>query len=109
MPTRSWLAAAVLFVAACSAPTDPISLRDNTVTVENRSPREWHDVVITVNDHFRGGAPRLAPGGRLTAPLSQFQTGYGQRYQVDRQLVSKIEVTAQDANGSGVRLEWKNR
>jgi hypothetical protein len=99
-----------MFAAACSGRTDPISLRDNVVTVENRSPREWRNVVVTVNDHFRGGAQRVAAGGRLTAPLSQFQSGYGQRYQVSRQLVFKIEVAATDENGQPVRLEWeKNR
>lgn len=106
MPRRSCLAAAVLFAAACSAPTDPISLRDGIVTIENRSPRDWRNVVVTVNDHYRGGAQRVAAGGRLTAPLSQFQTGYGQRYQVNRQLVFRIEVTATDATGDAVTLAW---
>jgi hypothetical protein len=106
MPWRWCLAVAVLFAAACSAPTDPISVHDNIVTIENRSPREWRNVVVTVNDHFRGGAQSLAARGRLTAPLSQFQTGYGQRYQVDRQPVFRIEVTATDANGDAVKLEW---
>ena len=106
MLKRSGLAAAVLFAVACSARTDPISLRDNIVTIENRSPRDWRDVVVTVNDHYRGGAQRVAAGGRLTAPLSQFQTGYGQRYQVNRQSVFRIEVTATDANAEAVKLEW---
>lgn len=106
MLKRSGLAAAVLFAAACSARTDPISLRDNIVTIENRSPRDWRDVVVIVNDHYRGGAQRVAAGGRLTAPLSQFQTGYGQRYQVNRQSVFRIEVTATDANAEAVKLEW---
>jgi hypothetical protein len=107
MARHSYLAAAVLLAAACSAPTDPISVRDNIVTVENRSPRDWRDVVVTVNDHFRGGAERVAARGRLTAPLSQFQTGYGQRFQLNRQAVFRIEVTATDANGEAVKLEWR--
>lgn len=109
MLKRRWVAAGFVFVAlagACAPATDPISIRDNTVTIENRSSRDWTNVVVTVNDHFRGGASRVAAGGRLTAPLSQFQTGYGQRYQVERQPVFKVEVTAIDARGEPVRLEW---
>lgn len=106
MLTRRWLATVVLFAAACSGATDPISVRDNIVTIENRSSRDWRNVVVTVNDHFRGGAQRVAAGGRLHAPLSQFLTGYGQRYQVDRQSVFRIEVAATDAKGEPVKLEW---
>ena len=62
--------------------------------------------VITVNDHFRGGAPTLAPGGRLTAPLSGFQTAFGQRFDHARQSVAKIELTATDADGGAVALNW---
>ena len=45
-------------------------MEGDIVVVENQTAQEWRNVVITVNDHFRGGSPTLAPGGRLTAPLS---------------------------------------
>jgi hypothetical protein len=90
--------------AACSEPADPIAVRDNIIHVENQTSREWRDVVVVVNDHFRGGAPKLAAGGRLTAPLSQFQTAYGQRFDLARQTVVRVEVTATDANGQPVTL-----
>ncbi len=109
MLKRSWPVLAVALVlssaAGCSSATDPISVTDKTVTVENRSSRDWTNVVVTVNDHFRGGASRLAAHGRLTAPLSQFQTGYGQRYTIDRAVI-KVEVTATDSSGEAVRLSW---
>jgi hypothetical protein len=91
---------------ACSGKPDPITIAENTVTVENQTLREWRNVVITVNDHFRGGAPRLAAGGRLTAPLTQFQTAFGQRYDIGRQSVFKVEVTATAASGDAVKLQW---
>ncbi len=90
---------------ACSQPPEPIVVRDNTIHIQNQTARDWRNVVVTVNDHFRGGAPLLAAGGRLTAPLSQFQTAYGQRYDFDRQTVVKVEVTATDSNGEPVKLE----
>jgi hypothetical protein len=98
---------AVVLAAACSPPTDPIVIQEGTITIENRSSREWRDVRITVNDHFFGGVPSLAAGGRVNAPLSQFQTGFGQKYDRWRMSVKKIEVTATADNGEAVKLEWK--
>ncbi len=96
----------MITAGGCSVARDPIAIRDNIVTIENQTAREWRGVVVTVNDHFRGGAASLAPGGTLTAPLSQFQTGYGQRFAIGRQMVFKIAVTATDARGEPVTLEW---
>jgi hypothetical protein len=93
----------LLLAPACSPRLDPITVHENIVTVENRTSRDWRDVIITVNDHFRGGAPLLAAGGRLTAPLSQFQTAYGRLYDL-RQNVLKVEVTATDTSGAPVQL-----
>jgi len=95
-----------LTAVACSDTRGPISIAENTVTVDNKTSREWRNVVVTVNDHFRGGAARLAAGGRLTAPLTQFQTAFGQRFDIGRQSVFKVEVTATDASGEPVKLQW---
>lgn len=103
---KRWCQALLLGVTvACSPPADPIVIRDNTIHIQNQSSRDWRNVVVTVNDHFRGGVPALAAGGRLTAPLSQFQTAYGQRFDFDRQTVFKVEVTALDSKGEPVKLE----
>ena len=110
MPRIPSLAAALLALAAlaggCADTREPIVISEGTLHVENQTEREWRNVMVTVNDHFRGGTPRLGAGGRLTAPLSQFQTAYGQRFSLDRQSVFKIEVTATDSNGEPVRLQW---
>jgi hypothetical protein len=100
------LALVLLLATACSSPPHPIAVEGGTVTIDNRTEHEWRNVLITVNDHFRGGAPTLAAGSRLTAPLSQFQTGLGQRFALGRQAVTKIEVTATDAAGQPVQLTW---
>lgn len=94
-----------LLGAACVPRPDPIQVAESTVIVENQTSRDWRNVVITVNDHFRGGAPRLASRGRLSAPLSQFQTGFGQRYDIARS-VFKVEVTATDSSGALVTLKY---
>ena len=103
------IAALVLLAAACKSARPPVTIQGGVVTVENRTAREWRNVIVTVNDHFRGGTPSLAPGGRLTAPLSGFQTAFGQRFDQARQSVAKIEVAATDADGKPVALSWDGK
>ena len=95
-----------LCAAACSRGPDALTVAENQVVVRNQTSADWRNVVVTVNDHFRGGAPLLAAGGRLTAPLTQFQTSFGQRYDISRQFVFKVEVSATDVRGEAVRLQW---
>lgn len=108
MTTRLRLALVlgVLLLAACKSRPGPITVGDNVVSIQNQTARDWRNVVVTVNDHFRGGAPTLAAGSRMAASLSQFQTAFGQQYDASRQHVFKIEVTATDANGDPVKLEF---
>lgn len=91
--------------AGCSDPPPPIEVNDNTISVLNQTSEEWRNVLITVNDHYRGGAPVLKPEGRLSAPVSQFDTGFGQRWVVGT-VVRKVEVTAKTADGTPVTLSW---
>jgi hypothetical protein len=103
---RPALVLGVLFYAACTPRPGPITVAENVVSIQNQTTRDWRNVVVTVNDHFRGGAATLAAGSRMSAPLSQFQTAFGQRYDASRQHVFKIEVTATDANGDPVELKF---
>jgi hypothetical protein len=93
-------------LAACSDVRDPIELDEGTITVTNQTTVEWRNVTVTVNDHYTGTIPSIAPGGRMNASLSNFQTAFGQRYDRARQSVYKIEVTATDRNGNPVKLLW---
>jgi hypothetical protein len=92
--------------AGCSEPRDPIVIDEGTITVENMTGSDWKNVRIVVNDHFNGGVPALVAGQRVNAPLSQFQTGLGYRYDRGRMSVYKIEVFATDAGGRPVNLTW---
>lgn len=98
--------AGLVLAAACDAPRDPIIVDEGIVTVENMTAREWRNVRVTVNDHFTGGTPVLEAGGRLTAPLSQFQTGLGQKFDRGRQSVFKVELTATEPDGTAVNIKW---
>jgi hypothetical protein len=112
MLTRSRLmrtaiaALVVTSVAVCSTRRDPIVVKDEMVVLENQSAREWRNVRITINDHFSGGAPLLLPGGLLNAPLRDFQTGFGQRFDRARMRVFKVRVSATDADGHAVAVSW---
>lgn len=96
----------LVIVTACSRPRDPIVVGEGMLILENQTNREWRDVLITVNHHYRGGTPSLAPGGRLNAPLRDFRTGFGQNFDRGRMSVFYVVVTAKDADGKDVKLEW---
>ena len=92
-------------VAACSKPDPPITVGEGMVTVVNQTEQDWTDVLITVNDHFRGFVKVLKAEGRANAPLTQFTTGHGQRWTTGT-LVRTIDVTARNADGTDVKLTW---
>jgi len=100
------LLALTALAAACSTPRDPITVDEGTVTVENLTAEDWREVKIIVNYHFAGGVPQLGAGGRVNAPLSRFQTAFGQQFDRGRQSVFRIDVTAIDTNGKPVTLVW---
>ena len=104
---RALLLGGFLCVSACDIPRESVVVDEGMVTVENQTRNEWRNVKVTVNDHFSGGVAVLEPGGRLTAPLSQFQTGLGQKFDRGRQSVFKVEVTATEPDGKPVSLSWR--
>jgi hypothetical protein len=104
---RGLILGALWLVAACDAPRDSVIVDEGMVTVENQTEREWRNVKITVNDHFSGGVAVLLPGGRMTAPLGQFQTAFGQKFDRGRQSVFKVDVTATEQDGKPVSLDWR--
>lgn len=114
MRGRSYVAVTLIAAAIAwwwlRSPTPPrrdsIVVNRGTVAVENQTDSDWRNVVVTVNDHFHGGARSLGAGGRLDAPLSQLKTGHGQFFDRGRMSVKKVVVVATDASGRPVRLEW---
>ena len=105
-PLKLALALALMLLVACKGRPGPITVEDNVVAIRNQTNRDWRNVVVTVNDHFTGGAAALAAGSQMRAPLSQFQTAFGQHYDMARQHVTKIVVTASEANGERVELTY---
>jgi hypothetical protein len=95
----------LVLAAGCSEPPPPVSVSEGMVTVLNQTDQDWKDVLITVNDHFRGVVPTLKAQGRANAPLAQFDTGHGQRWRQGT-YVKTIDVKAKAADGSEVTLSW---
>lgn len=100
------LALVVVVLSACRAPIEPIVVRAERVVVTNTTADSWRDVEVWVNDHYRVTAATLAPGGVFDAPLSSFVAGFGQRFDVSRQPVRGVEVTARTADGAAMTLVW---
>jgi len=98
--------ACVLFAAGCQAELPPIRQRGAWLVIENQTTSPWKDVSVTLNAYYRGVSPRLAAGGRLEAPLANFETGLGQRFNTAREHISRVEVRATDAAGHPVALDW---
>ena len=99
-----------MLFGACGREDDPpIRLNGAWIVVENQTRIEWRDVSVTINAYYKGVAPRVAPGGRLEAPLSGFVTGLGQRFNTARERVWRVEVRATDAAGTPVALDWDEK
>jgi hypothetical protein len=96
----------VALYAGCTIPRDPIIIKDGILTLENQTNREWRNVRVTVNDHFTGGVPLLMPRGLMTAPLRDFQSGFGHRFDRGRMSVYRVRVSATDSEGEPVTLRW---
>ncbi len=97
---------ALVIAAACSEDEPPISVSEGMVTLVNSTDEDWKEVLITVNDHYRGFIPLLKAQGRANAPLSQMTTGHGQRW-VQGRRAEKIVVTGKKADGNALELTWE--
>jgi hypothetical protein len=93
-------------LSACSRGDPPIRVTRDALIVENQTREEWRDITVTVNGYYRGTSKTLAPGGRLDANLGNFVTGLGQRFDKNRERVTRVEVRATEASGRSVTLDW---
>ena len=98
-----------LWLTACRAELPPIRQRGAWLVIENQTKSPWKDVSVTLNAYYRGVSPALAAGGRLEAPLANFVTGLGQRFNTAREHIGRVEVRATDAAGNPVTLDWDEK
>jgi hypothetical protein len=103
------LVVVVVLASACQGELPPIRQSGTWLVVENQSGSQWRDVSVTVNHYYRGVSPRVEAGARLEAPLANFVTGLGQRFNTARERISHVEVRATDSTGNPVTLEWDEK
>jgi hypothetical protein len=106
---RSVVPAFVLLAAVHAAchreiPPRPITVADNVVTVANATSEEWRGVEVWLNYHYRVTTPSMPAGQRLGIPLNVFVAGFGQRFDVRRQVVQTVQVKAKTPSGEPVDL-----
>ena len=100
---------ALAATASCHHELPPIRQQGAWLVIENQTKQPWRDVTVTVNAYYRGGSRTLSAGGRLEAPLANFETGLGQRFNTAREHVMRVEVRATDASGKPVALDWDEK
>jgi hypothetical protein len=92
--------ALVLVAGACAKPeVDPLQLDSTQVTVDNRSDSDWTNVEIWINRQFRATAPKITKGQRFHAPLRNFVTAYGQKFDFSRVQIHDVRLNAKRADG----------
>ena len=73
--------------------------------VNNQTRQEWTSIEIWVDSYYRATAPSLAAGGRLTAPLNAFITGFGQRFDFRRAQIEDLRLTARLPDGKPFEIK----
>jgi hypothetical protein len=107
---RALLAAAtfagLLLAPGCSETREAIVVHPDRIVVSNLTGETWREVELSVNRYYRARFDALPPGGRIDAPLRRFQGGFGRYFDVRREQVKAVRVTATGASGAAVTLDW---
>ena len=98
------LLCAALAGACARDETRPIVVDAGTVIVSNPTADEWRQVEIWLNYYYRVTKPSMAARERFSIPLNSFVAGYGQRFDVKRQVVQTIQVKAKAFSGAPVDI-----
>ena len=100
------LGGALAFAPGCYTPKpEPLKLEGNLLTVDNRTSRDWTNVEVWLNYHYRVTARSIPAGGRLQAPLDMFVAGFGQRFDFKRQQIRDLRLTAKLPDGQALELK----
>lgn len=93
-----------VLAAGCGSEVPPpvIQVQRNLVSVDNRTPHDWVSVEIWINRQYRVTVPRIAAGTRFSTTLDVFVAGWGQRFDVKKQRIDLLTMTARQPDGTKV-------
>jgi hypothetical protein len=103
------VALTVAFAGACSRPPEakPLELDGNLLAVNNRTSSDWSSVEIWINQHYRITVPTIAAGTRFTVGLDAFVAGFGQRFDLKRQPMTDLRLSARQPDGTPVEIRYE--
>jgi hypothetical protein len=91
------------FGVGCSeALPPPLKVERNLLTVDNRTDADWLGVEIWINRQYRITTPRIAARTRFSSTLDMFVAGWGQRFDIRRQRIDVLVLTAKTPDGTPV-------
>ena len=100
------LALAIVELAGCvDIPPDPLQLDRGMLTVDNHTSSDWNDVEIWINRYYRVTVPTIAAHGRFQVPLDAFVSGYAQRFDVRKAVITDLQLTAKQPDGTPVLVK----
>jgi hypothetical protein len=105
-PATLLVAFAAAAMPACREKPEPLAVHADRIVVSNLTSEPWVDVALVLNGYYKATAPELAPGGQLDAPLARFQSGFGRYYDIRRERVRDVKVTAKTQGGTPIQLAW---
>jgi hypothetical protein len=88
-------------------PPQPMQLDGNRLTVDNRTAATWTNVEIWVNRQYRVVVPTIAARSRFTVGLDSFVAGFGQRFNVRRQQLTDLRLTARKPDGTTMEIQYE--
>ena len=97
---------AALGAAACREQPAPLTVDRGRIVLSNLTSEPWTDVEVWLNRYYRAQVPRLDAGGRLDAPLTRFQGGFGHYFDPKRETVREVKATATTPSGRKIEFTW---
>jgi hypothetical protein len=100
------LAFAIVGLAGCAdIPPDPLQLDRGMLTVTNSTSSDWNGVEIWINRYYRVTVPTIAARSRFQVALDSFVSGYLQRFDIHKAVITDLQLTAQQPDGKAVLIK----
>jgi hypothetical protein len=82
-----------------NAGVEPLQLKGDLLTIENRSGQDWSSVQVTLNTFYRVATSSIANGGKAQARLDSFVDNYNRKFDPGRTSTRNFHLTAKLPDG----------